>query len=64
MGKVPLKGDQNSLVKATYYIRNDQNLALDKIRLKYISKGSPRNAVDKSSLVRKALALLIKQEKI
>ena len=64
MGKAPPKGDNNSLVKATYYIRNDQNLALDKIRLKHISKGSPRNAVDNSSLVSTALDLLIKQEKI
>jgi hypothetical protein len=63
-GKGPPKGDKNTLVKATYWIRNDQNLALDEIRLKYISEGAPRNEVDKSGLVRKALDLLIKQEKI
>ena len=60
--KYPLKGIRTP--SSTYYIRNDQNLTLDKIRLKYISKGSPRNAVDKSSLVRKALDLLIKKEGI
>ena len=64
MKKGSSEGDKESLVKATYYITEDQNLALDRIRLKYISGGTPRNKIDKSSLVRKALDLLIKQEKI
>ena len=64
MEKTPPEKNKQAFVKATYYITEDQNLALDKIRLKYISEGSARNEVDKSSLVRKALDLLIKQEKI
>jgi len=45
-------------------VSSHQNLTLDKMRLKYIGEGIARNEVDKSSLVRKALDLLIKQENI
>ena len=64
MKKVPPREDKKAFVKVGYYIREDQNLALDQIRLKYIKEGIPRNEIDKSSLVRKALDLFIKREKI
>jgi len=63
MGR-PKKERKVDLVKATFYLRPDHLILLDKIRLKRIEDGAERGEVDKSSLVREAIEILAKQHKI
>jgi len=48
--------DKQNLIKATYYIRPEQDLRLEQIRLQRRLKGEK---IDKSTLVRKAIDKLI-----
>ena len=51
--------DKQDLIKATYYIRPEQDLRLEQIRLQKRLKGEK---TDKSALVRKAIDKLIEEE--
>ena len=51
-------------IKVTHYIRRDQVGAMDRIRAKRLEAGAELRDVDKSSLMREAIDLLVKQEKV
>src|SRR5882762_7045861 len=50
--------DKQDLIKATYYIRSDQDIKLEQIRLQRRLKGE---RIDKSALVREAIDKLIEE---
>jgi hypothetical protein len=54
--------DQGEYVKVTHYIRLDQVPALDRPRAKRLSAGRKLGEVDKSSLMREAIDMLLKKE--
>ena len=58
------KTDKSTKIKVTHYIRRDQVGALDRIRAKRLEAGAELKDVDKSSLLREAIDLLVKQEKV
>jgi hypothetical protein len=58
------KIDNSNKIKVTHYIRRDQVGALDRIRAKRLEAGAELKDVDKSSLMREAIDLLVKQEKV
>lgn len=58
------KADNSNKLKVTHYIRRDQVGALDRIRAKRLEAGAELKDVDKSSLMREAIDLLVKQEKV
>jgi hypothetical protein len=51
-------------IKVTNYIRRDQVGAIDRIRAKRIEGGQSPGEADKSSVIRDAIDLLSKQEKV
>ncbi len=51
-------------IKVTHYIRRDQVGAMDRIRAKRLEAGAELRDVDKSCLMREAIDLLVKQEKV
>jgi hypothetical protein len=57
------KTDNSNKIKVTHYIRRDQVGALDRIRAKRLEAGAELKEVDKSSLLREAIDLLVKQQK-
>ncbi len=59
---VKKKATDADLVKVTHYITTDQIIAIDRIRAKRLKAGKKLGEVDKSSLMREALDLLIKTE--
>lgn len=61
---VKSKATDEELIKVTHYITVDQVVAIDSIRAKRLKTGARLSEVDKSSLMREALDLLIKKEKI
>ena len=58
------KVDNSNKIKVTHYIRRDQVGAMDRIRAKRLEAGAELKDVDKSSLMREAIDLLVKQEKV
>jgi hypothetical protein len=52
------------MVKCTYYIERKHFILLDRIRAKRLEAGAKPGDVDKSRLVREAIELLAKQEKV
>ena len=58
------KADNFNKIKVTHYIRRDQVGGLDRIRAKRLEAGAELKDVDKSSLLREAIDLLVKQEKV
>ena len=58
------KVDNSNKIKVTHYIRRDQVGALDRIRAKRLEAGAELKDVDKSSLMREAIDLLVKQENV
>ena len=58
------KADNLNKIKVTHYIRRDQVGALDRIRAKRLEAGAELRDVDKSCLMREAIDLLVKQEKV
>ncbi len=58
------KTDNLNKIKVTHYIRRDQVGAMDRIRAKRLEAGAELRAVDKSCLMREAIDLLVKQEKV
>lgn len=55
-GRVAKESPPNALVKATFYLREDQVLGLDEERLRRLRRGL---RIDKSALVREALDRLL-----
>jgi hypothetical protein len=58
------KADNLNKIKVTHYIRRDQVGAMDRIRAKRLEAGAELRDVDKSCLLREAIDLLVKQEKV
>ena len=58
------KSDSSNKIKVTHYIRRNQVGSLDRIRAKRLEAGAELKDVDKSSLIREAIDLLAKQEKV
>ncbi len=58
------KTNKNDKIKVTHYIRRDQVGAMDRIRAKRLEAGAELKDVDKSRLMREAIDLLVKQEKV
>lgn len=56
------KATEADLVKVTHYITTDQVIAMDRIRGKRLKAGKRLSEIDKSSIMREALDLLIKKE--
>ncbi len=56
------KRDTSQDVRQTFYIFKAQILALDRIRAKRLEAGAGFGEVDRSSLAREAIDLLIKRE--
>jgi len=55
----PVSQHTGKLVKATFYLKSDQVLKLEEIRLDSMRKGKAKR--DKSDLVRQAIDLLVSQ---
>ena len=64
MGKNPRKRPSSDLVKVTHYVTREHVIALDRVRAKRLQAGARLGDVDKSRLIREAIELLIKQERI
>ena len=58
------KPNSADMIKVTHYIRRDQVGAIDRIRAKRLESGMALGEVDKSSLLREAIDLLVKQESV
>ena len=61
-GKIRFTPSETKLIKATFYLSQENILFLEKIRIKYLE--TKKENIDKSALVRRAIELLAKQEGI
>lgn len=64
MPRQPKKKAGPDMVKVTHYVKRDHVIALDRVRAKRLQAGARLGDVDKSKLIREAIDLLIKKERV